>query len=440
MADPSRAAHPNRLLSVDILRALAALAVVVHHVPFSAAGVPEPFRTALSLPTRLGQLGMPLFLVLSGFCIHLSVARGMARGNGIRADWGGFWRRRFWRLYPPYLAAAVFALCVYAAAGPGAYPAYERIVWLPGDALAHLLMVHNLFADYCFGLGNGPFWTLGLEEQLYALYAVYLLARRRMPSGRVVGLALVVSLAWQCGWRWAAGMDDGAPQPTLGPAPLALGRWLKWPFGLWLSWVLGARAAEAYAGAAPLAAWCYRRRTAALLALAGLVTSHPALEFVARRLPEWEPFLRPLAGGSDLAFAAAGFVVLNRWVRAESAGGFRGPVAAGLAAVGAMSYSLYLTHLPLVRLLSPHVFAGESLAAWLLRLAVFVPACLAVAAAFFWLVERHFLTARRPAAASGRAGGADGQRVGRRVRPAVGDREVDVRDPEAAGQLAGGPA
>ncbi len=446
MAAFSRTAHPGRLRSVDVLRALAALAVVFHHVPFSAADVAEPFRTLLSLPTRLGQLGVPLFLVLSGFCIHLGVARGLTRGNGARADWAGFWRRRFWRLYPPYVAAIAFSLCVYAAAGAGAYPSFERIASLPADLVAHLLMVHNLFANYCFGLGNGPFWTLGLEEQLYALYAVYLVARRRLPPGGIVVLALFVSLSWQCGWRRAAGMDDGATQPTFGPAALELGRWLKWPFGFWLSWVLGARAAEAHAGAAPLPRWCYFRRTAVVLAALGLATCHASLEAVARRWPGLEPALRPVAGVSDLAFAGAGFVILNRWVRAEAAGGFRGAVAVGLGAVGVMSYSLYLTHLPLIRWLAPHLPADGSLAAWLLRLAIVFPAALGLGAAFFWLVERHFLGGKpnrvpeRLTAGSRRGRGAHGQRVGRGVGAAVGDGEVDVRDAQAAGQLAGGSA
>lgn len=430
MADTTRAAHAGRLLAVDMLRAMAALAVVLHHVPFGADDVTQPWRPLLSAPTRLGHLGVPLFLVLSGFCIHLSVAKGIARGDGVRSDWGRFWRRRFWRLYPPYLAAIAFSLLLYALAGSQAYPSFERIVSLPWDLLAHLLMVQNLFAQYCFGLGNGPFWTLGLEEQLYALYAAYLLLRRRLPTGRVVCVALVVSLTWQGSWRWIAGMDDGAMQPTLGSAPLALGRWLKWPFGLWLSWVLGAWAAEAYAGAAPLPGWCTRRRSALLLAGIGLTTSHPALESLAAHAPNVEPVLRLLSGVSDLAFAAAAFVVLNRWVRAESAGGFRGPFARGLGALGVMSYSLYLTHMPLLRLLLLYLPAGTSLADWLARLAVVFPACLGCAAAFFWLVERHFLGGRpnptrglagplRLRAPSGRDS-ADGQRIGCGVHATVG--------------------
>ena len=45
------------------------------------------------------------------------------------------------------------------------------------------------------------------------------------------------------------------------------------------------------------------------------------------------------------------FVLLNRWVRLETQGRFRGRLAGCLAGLGVMSYSLYLTHVPLLRLL-----------------------------------------------------------------------------------------
>jgi peptidoglycan/LPS O-acetylase OafA/YrhL len=151
---------------------------------------------------------------------------------------------------------------------------------LAQDLAAHAVMAHNLFADYCFGLGNGPFWTLGLEEQLYAFYALFLLLRRRRTAWQVAGLALLVALAWQGAWRLTIGLDDGAAQPTLGPAPLALGSWLRWPVGLWFSWVLGALAAEAQAGVLRLPAWAFRRRTALLWVAVGLATSGAALELL----------------------------------------------------------------------------------------------------------------------------------------------------------------
>ena len=84
---PTDVRRQGRLVAVDVLRALAALAVLLHHVSFGADDLPGPARTLLSVPVKLGRLGVPLFLVLSGFCIHLSAARGLNRGEGVRPQW-----------------------------------------------------------------------------------------------------------------------------------------------------------------------------------------------------------------------------------------------------------------------------------------------------------------------------------------------------------------
>src|SRR5262245_56509460 len=134
--------HPSlplrgRLVSVDMLRALAALAVVISHVPL---GVDETTAHGklLAAGLRMGRLGVPLFLVLSGFCIHLAAARGLTRPEGPRADWVGFWKRRWWRLYPAYLAAILVSLALYWLAGPAAFPAEERVTAWLGSLLKHL--------------------------------------------------------------------------------------------------------------------------------------------------------------------------------------------------------------------------------------------------------------------------------------------------------------
>src|SRR5690348_9263470 len=112
--------HPSRVMAVetrtvptrgrwervDQLRGLAALAVVVCHLSVSAypdapnvGGEPWPW---LGVLLGFGYLGVPLFFVISGFCIHLPYARGLSAG-GAAPDWRRFFARRFRRLYPPYL-------------------------------------------------------------------------------------------------------------------------------------------------------------------------------------------------------------------------------------------------------------------------------------------------------------------------------------------------
>jgi peptidoglycan/LPS O-acetylase OafA/YrhL len=390
-------AGTNRLTSVDALRGLAALGVLFAHV-LRPMPLPGHYRGYLFLPAAFGNHGVALFLVISGFCIHLGAARALARGEGARCDWAAFWRRRFRRLYPPYLAAILFTLLIALAFFPDygtLWSDYRSGRVSPAwDVLTHLLMVHNLFRSYVIGLGNGPFWTLGLEEQLYALYAVLLLLRTRLSAARTLAVVGAVTLLW-----YAAGVaGDALGHPW--------GIWWTWPFSYWLLWALGALAAEAYTGALALPRWCSEGRAGLALVAAGLLLQPPVPNLLyvdgglAARLGagHWLGRLAgqmfPLHLPSAWLVGAGAFVLLNCWLRAEAAGRPAGAAVRRLARVGVMSYSLYLTHLPVVHALEagfralgvePDILGG------LLRYAVCVPVCLGVGWAFFHLVERHFL-------------------------------------------------
>src|SRR5580700_9314628 len=107
----NRSAHLPRL---DAVRALAILSVFLYHslgvvfykdqLDFHGGWL--DFRSAPSrlflacYPLTFGWVGVSLFFVLSGFVIHYSF---VGSGRPFRA--GGFFVRRFWRIYPPYLLA-----------------------------------------------------------------------------------------------------------------------------------------------------------------------------------------------------------------------------------------------------------------------------------------------------------------------------------------------
>ncbi len=398
-------AGANRLTSVDALRGLAALGVLFAHV-LRPMPVPGHYRGWLFLPATFGKHGVALFLVISGFCIHLGAARALARGEGARCDWAAFWRRRFRRLYPPYLAAILLTLLIALVL----YPDYGTLwsdyrsgrVSAAGDVLTHLLMVHNLFRNYVIGLGNGPFWTLGLEEQLYALYAVLLLLRTRLSAARTLAVVGAVTLLW-----YAVGVaGDALGHPW--------GIWWTWPFSYWLLWALGAVAAEAHAGALTLPRWCHGWRVGLALVAAGLLLQPPVPHMLyvdsglAARLGDghWLGRLAlqvfPLHLPSAWLVGAGGFVLLNRWLRAEAPGRPAGAGLRRLARVGVMSYSLYLTHTPVLHACEAGFQAlgvGPDITGGLLRYAVCVPVCLGVGWAFFHLVERHFLNRPKQAEA-----------------------------------------
>ena len=72
-------------------------------------------RQAVQFLSSFGYIGVFLFFVISGFCIHLQWAKSQAQGQPQSIKFGAFWKRRFRRLYPPYLIALALFLLMAAA-------------------------------------------------------------------------------------------------------------------------------------------------------------------------------------------------------------------------------------------------------------------------------------------------------------------------------------
>lgn len=104
---PSDAVQQNsKIDTLQIGRALAALAVILRHVALSLDGFGAPLPSTLDLVFRQGTVGVDFFFVLSGFIITYS-----AMGARYR-DPVTYFLRRFSRIYVPYapigIALAVF--------------------------------------------------------------------------------------------------------------------------------------------------------------------------------------------------------------------------------------------------------------------------------------------------------------------------------------------
>ncbi|HUW00940.1 MAG TPA: acyltransferase [Acidimicrobiales bacterium] len=181
------------LSSLDGLRAIAVLAVVVYHA--------EPDRLSG------GFLGVDVFFVVSGFLITSLLLREKRRDR--RIDLRRFWRRRARRLGP----AVLTVLSVVAVAGWLWTPS-DQLGRLRGDGLASLAYVLNwrlIFqGDSYFDTFIDPsplrhLWSLSIEEQFYLawpLVVVLVLARSRRLLGPVALLVCTASV-------WAMGAIDG---------------------------------------------------------------------------------------------------------------------------------------------------------------------------------------------------------------------------------------
>ncbi len=160
----------GRLRSLDWIRGLAALAVVLYHAEIGshahlrALVAPE---AAPALWFGAGWMGVPVFFALSGEVIARTLR---ARPQPV----GRFLARRFWRIYPTYLALTLL---------------FIALLWIlpAGMAQTASLSPARTFDSLLFGWGriDGSYlyvaWTLFWEVSFYLLAAPFAPGLGRLP-------------------------------------------------------------------------------------------------------------------------------------------------------------------------------------------------------------------------------------------------------------------
>jgi peptidoglycan/LPS O-acetylase OafA/YrhL len=171
-----------RLEFLDALRGIAVALVLVQHV---GEQVSPAIRSLGAHGVQLGQLGVMIFFLCSGFIIPASLERS---GNGTWAGLRSFWRSRFLRLYPMYWVSLAGALLLTTLGRPLTEPAPTAGEWAANTTMLQAF----------FGAPNaiGLYWTLTLEMVFYlAVSVLFLLGWHR----RSVVLSLVASGACLAG-------------------------------------------------------------------------------------------------------------------------------------------------------------------------------------------------------------------------------------------------
>lgn len=112
----------QRFLCLDAVRAFAALSVLLSHWGNWTAPIMRPsgtfdwavdaaqsfFAKTAGAPGGLHP-GVVVFIVLSGFCIHLPVATDPSRTASV-GDWDEYFRRRMLRIAPVYWFASILGI------------------------------------------------------------------------------------------------------------------------------------------------------------------------------------------------------------------------------------------------------------------------------------------------------------------------------------------
>ena len=298
---PDGAASRNLLL--DLLRGLAAIAVVALHI-----GDMVSVRLVQG-----GYLAVDFFFVLSGYVI----ARAYDGRLAGTMTFGRFTLMRLVRLYPLFLAGASLGLFKTLAqtylharfsleGGPLMLATISNFLMLP-----YLLPYPSIFPL------NAPAWSLSLELLVNVLYAWVLF---RMRSAPVAVIALVAAMAIVAG-PFAYGIDKIVGGSTAHDLPFGLARvFYGFPVGMLIARLPGVvvrqRSAVVSATLAALVLACLA------LPLSGAVALARDLAFV-------------LAIGPLVVGIGARFEVPPQWARAA---GF----------LGDLSYPLYITHYPIL--------------------------------------------------------------------------------------------
>ncbi|MEJ7759403.1 MAG: acyltransferase [Gemmatimonadaceae bacterium] len=197
----------QRAYSLDVVRGLAASSVLVLHWSLwtSQAVGRDAQSTAISALARVLSLGwkgagihpgVVIFIVLSGFCIHLPVAAGLERTER-SGFWSNFALRRFVRIYPVYVVGLALGLM---SALIVAEPSITRdgllISWSGTGALAQLAAIAGSSWPKDVWAGNGPLSTVAVEMLLYCAYPGLLVLARRIGATVVSALALLLYIVW----------------------------------------------------------------------------------------------------------------------------------------------------------------------------------------------------------------------------------------------------
>lgn len=204
----------NRLSSIQHLRAIAALMVVWHHAISQIPALQPLLPTSTS-----GAHGVDLFFVISGFIMVLTT-----EGKSIGA--GEFLRRRVIRVVPLYWLFTGVVIVT----------ALLRPQWMrstvvtPEHAVLSLLFVPHVSPAHPQTAWPilVPGWTLNMEMAFYALFALALAIRREATVALVVaGLSLLVLLG-----AWAGPFASPIASAYTSPMLLQFG------VGVLLGWVL----------------------------------------------------------------------------------------------------------------------------------------------------------------------------------------------------------
>ena len=179
---PAPASLPvSRLPFLEGLRGIAALYVVFSHFMSMSDGRRASGWVSHAPPWLYqfmgyfwyGNIAVAAFIVLSGFCLQLSLFN---RADGRIGSLKSYAKRRAMRILPPYYAALAASTWVAInVTSKQTIPPFDKYVPVTTEnLLAHVFLYHNFNPAWMYKI-NGVLWSIAIEAQLYILFPLLVL-------------------------------------------------------------------------------------------------------------------------------------------------------------------------------------------------------------------------------------------------------------------------
>lgn len=361
----------SRMLHLDGLRGAAALYVALFHasnelISWSSSPLPG-WLSALVERVFYGNASVDVFIVLSGYCLMLPVARTSA--FEIPGGLGRYFVRRARRILPGYFAAYLLLTALLIAA-----PEIRSVPdtgWTsclptlsPQVVVSHLLLFHNLFPSWQLSI-DMPLWSVATEWQIYFLFPLVLL-----PIWKRYNTITLVLFAFALG---------------VGLAGLGVPAARYWFICLFALGMVAARLSTVNASEERHKWWLF----GSIVAFAIGVVAH-ALNPLPSKLI--------IVVGEDLTIGASTAFFLA-WLAfaGENTVAVKFLCSRAMLAVGAFSYSLYLWHMPVVAVMHFAAYKAHFsvMGTFAVEMLLATPLALVVSYIAYRLFEQPWMAARR---------------------------------------------
>lgn len=311
----------NEIQSIAFLRGIACLFVALYHLKSSA-----PQDSIFYNLFRFGAFGVDLFFMISGFVIVIATTRDN------RVD--SFLIKRLFRIYPPLIVAVIFQI----------YFNNKSLSF--SEFISSIIPLHNDYNEKAPDFGFSFLivaWSITFELAFYALFMVSMMISHRYRALVCSSLILAIVIGSQLYFNGSFSLSQAGASPEVNNSNLNALR----VFGcsIMVEFIFGMAIAYIYMNVKVDASSLVARRIYTILSVLALMYLIPS-------------YLGGYNRGSGLAgYGTWALLILFIALGAEKLNMFRWNKS--MLFVGAISYSLYLFHIPVhevIKSLNPSGF------------------------------------------------------------------------------------